>query len=93
MTVIGQKFDAIWPRQEARKMAELGGKTLAADLKTRLPDLRKKAEALRLRAAAAVTGFTTEANNVEQAVKSIEDETAEMAQIANEILGNVEPRS
>ena len=90
MIDIGQRFKEIWP--ESKTMAELGGKALAADLRTRLPDLRKKADELRLRAAAAVTGFTTEANNVEQAVKSIEDETAEMRKIANEILGNVEPQ-
>jgi predicted nucleic acid-binding Zn-ribbon protein len=70
---------------------EVGGKRLAEDLKVRLPDLRKVADDLRLRAAAAVTQFTAEAKNVEAAIKSIEDEAAAMASVANEILGNVPP--
>jgi hypothetical protein len=72
-------------------MPEVGGKKLADDLKIKLPDLRKLAGDLRLRAAAAVTAFATEAKNVERAIGSIESETAEMQKIANEILGNNPP--
>ena len=72
-------------------MADIGGKKVADDLKVKLPDLRKLAGDLRLRAAAAVTGFTTEAKNVEKAIGAIESETAEMQKIANEILGNNPP--
>jgi hypothetical protein len=72
-------------------MPEVGGKKLADDLKVKLPDLRKLAGDLRLRAAAAVTAFTVEAKNVEKAIGSIEAETSEMQKIANEILGNNPP--
>lgn len=72
-------------------MSEVGGKGLATDLRMALPDLRKVASALRERAKTAVTEFTAEAHNIEQAIKSIEDETAEMRQIANEMLGNNPP--
>lgn len=72
-------------------MPEVGGKKLATDLRVQLPDLRKVADALRLRAAAAATAFMAEAKNVERAVKSIEDEAAEMAKVANDILGNAPP--
>ncbi len=72
-------------------MPEVGGKQLATDLRMALPDLRKVAGALRERAKVAVTQFSEEARNVEHAIKSIEDETAEMRQIANEMLGNNPP--
>jgi hypothetical protein len=84
-------------RSEAKRilkvttMPDVGGKKLAEDLRIKLPDLRKIADGLRLRAAAAVTSFATEAKNVETAIRSIEDEAAEMAKVANEILGNVAP--
>ena len=74
-------------------MPEVGGKKLADDLRIQLPDLRKMADALRLRAAAAATGFMAEAKNVEKGIRSIEDETAEMAKVANEMLGNNPPDS
>ena len=72
-------------------MPEVGGKKLADDLRVKLPDMRKVADGLRLRAAAAATGFMTEARNVEKAIKGLEDETAEMAKVANEMLGNNPP--
>lgn len=72
-------------------MPEVGGKKLAGDLRVTLPDLRKLADELRLRGAAAATAFKTEANNVAKAIKSIEDEAADMAKVANEILGNNPP--
>ena len=72
-------------------MAEVGGRKLADDLRVALPDLRKIASDLRLRAGAAATAFAAEARNVEKAIKSIEDEAAEMAKVANEILGNNPP--
>ena len=75
------------------KMPDIGGKKLAEDLRIRLPDLRKMADELRMCAAGAVTAFTTEANNVRRAITSIEDEAAEMAKVANEMLGNAPPEN
>ena len=69
-------------------MPEIGGKGLAADIRAKVPAMRQRMEGLRTRAAAAVMTFHQEALNVERAVKQVEDEAAEMAQIANEILGN-----
>ena len=74
-------------------MPDVGGKKLADDLRIKLPDLRKIADDLRLRGAAAASAFVAEARNVEKAIKSIEDEAAEMAKVANEILGNNPPEN
>lgn len=48
-------------------------------------------EERKLRAAAAVTKFTTEEKNVDRALAQVEAEADEMAQVASEILGNVPP--
>lgn len=72
-------------------MAEVGGKKLATDLRVALPDLRKMADELRIRAAAAATAFIAEAQNVQKAIKSLEDEADEMRKVANEMLGNNPP--
>ena len=76
------------PRKQGMSV---GGRKLADDLRIALPDLRNAAQALRLRAAAATTAFVTESKNVEKAIRIIEDEAAEMAAVANELLGNNPP--
>lgn len=72
-------------------MAEVGGKGLAANLRMKLPELRKRADEARLRVAGAVDGFLAEVDNVEKAAKSLEDEAADMRNATSEILGNNPP--
>lgn len=72
-------------------MPETGGKKVAADLRTALPDLRKLTDALQLQVGAAITRYTAEAANLRKAVAKIEDDADHMAQAANEILGNNPP--
>lgn len=72
-------------------MPETGGKGLAEDLRIKMPELRKVVDGLKLRAATAVTAFIEEGKNLDRAIKTIEDDAAEMAKVSNEILGNVPP--
>lgn len=72
-------------------MPEAGGKGLAEDLRIKMPELRKMVDGLKLRAAMATTAFIEEGKNLDRAIKTIEDDAAEMAKVANEILGNVPP--
>jgi hypothetical protein len=67
---------------------EIGGKSLANDVRIGLAGLKKKLEALRLDAAAAVNELATEINNGEEGVKRIRSETAEVKVAFAEILGN-----
>ena len=69
-------------------MPEIGGKSLANDVRIGLAGLKKKLEALRLDAAAAVNELATEITNGEEGVKHIRSETAEVRAAFAEILGN-----
>jgi hypothetical protein len=69
-------------------MPEIGGKSLANNVRIGLDGLKKKLEALRLDAAAAVNELATEINNGEEGVKRIRSETAEVKVAFAEILGN-----
>ena len=75
-----------------KTMPELGGKSLAADVRVGLAGLKKKLEALRLDAAGAVNELATEITNGEEGVKRIRAETAEVKAAFAEILGNEQGR-
>jgi hypothetical protein len=73
------------------KMAEVGGKSFASEMLARVKAARAKMDELKLRGAAAVTGFQQETADAERGIKQIEDEIIELRQFNNDMLGNRPP--
>jgi|GEM_PF-3367039 hypothetical protein len=69
-------------------MPEIGGKSLAAQVRVGLAGLKKEIDDLKLDAAAALTELSTEVRNGKEGVKRIRAETAEVKAAFGEILGN-----
>ena len=72
----------------AKPMPELGGKSLALDLRSALAGVKQKLAELKSDAAGAVTELVAEIANGNEAVKRIRDETAQVKAAFTEILGN-----
>jgi hypothetical protein len=81
------QFGGAKPREVA-KMPEIGGKSLAAQVRLGLVDLKKQIDDLKLDSAAALTELATEIANGKEGVKRIRAETAEVKSAFAEILGN-----
>jgi hypothetical protein len=71
-----------------RKMPEIGGKSLALQVRVGLTGLKQQIAELKLEAAAALTELSTEITNGKEGVKRIRAETAEVKAAFGEILGN-----
>jgi hypothetical protein len=69
-------------------MPELGGKTLADQVRVGLAGLRQQLNELKLDAAGALTELTAEIQNGKEGVKRIRAETAAVKAAFAEILGN-----
>jgi hypothetical protein len=69
-------------------MPEIGGKSLADQVRVGLGGLKKEIDALKLDAAAALTELSTEVRNGNEGVKRIRSETAAVRAAFAEILGN-----
>lgn len=72
----------------AKPMPELGGKSLALDLRSALAGVKQQLAELKSDAAGAVTELVAEIANGNEAVKRIRDETAQVKAAFTEILGN-----
>lgn len=76
-------------KQIARNdMPEIGGKSLAADVKIGLAGLKQEIAELRMSAAGAITELKSEIVNGKEGVKRIQAETAAVKDAFAEILGN-----
>lgn len=69
-------------------MPEIGGKSLADQVRVGLAGLKKDIDALKLDAAAALTELSVEVRNGQEGVKRIRAETADVRNAFGEILGN-----
>lgn len=69
-------------------MPEIGGKSLAQDIRVGLAGIKKEIEALRLDASAALTELVTEVQNGKEGVKRIRAEAADVREAFSTILGN-----
>jgi hypothetical protein len=86
---INHQFDAAVEKlRGGPKMPEIGGKSLAAQVRVGLAGLKKQLDELKLDAAGALTELSTEIANGKEGVKRIRAETAEVKAAFSEILGN-----
>jgi hypothetical protein len=69
-------------------MPEIGGTSLADQVRVGLAGLKKEIDALKLDAAAALTELSVEIKNGQEGVKRIRTETADVRNAFGEILGN-----
>jgi hypothetical protein len=93
MTPAGEQLDrhltaAIEQFRGAKTVPEIGGNSLADQVRVGLGGLKKEIEALKLDAAAALTELSTEVRNGNEGVKRIRAETAAVKAAFSEILGN-----
>jgi hypothetical protein len=71
-----------------KPMPEVGGKSLASELRTGIAGLKRGVDELKLELAGAVSEFSVEMQNGKEAAKRIRAEAADMRQAVSEILGN-----
>jgi hypothetical protein len=71
-----------------KTMPEIGGKSLAEEVKVGIGGLRQQLAELKLDAAGALTELSTEVRNGKEGVKRIREETAAVKAAFAEILGN-----
>jgi hypothetical protein len=92
VTPAGEKLDRHLTRAIEefgdKHMPEIGGNSLAEQVKVGLGGLKKQLDELKLDAAAALTEFSTEIANGNEGVKRIRAETAAVKAAFAEILGN-----
>jgi hypothetical protein len=93
VTPAGEKLDrhlaaAIEEFRGPKIMSQIGGKSLADDVRVGLAGLKKQLDGLKLDAAAALTELSTEIKNGNEGVKRIREETAAVKAAFAEILGN-----
>lgn len=69
-------------------MPEIGGKSLAGDLRSALAGLRKVVDETKLEVAGAVSDVTVEVKNMKEVAKRLRAEANEMRQASAEMLGN-----
>jgi hypothetical protein len=84
----GRAITAFVNKIHGVKMPELGGKSLADQVRVGLGGLRKQLDELKIDTAGALTELSTEIANGKEGVKRIREETAAVKSAFGEILGN-----
>ena len=72
-------------------MPELGGKTLAGNVKAMLGDLRKKIDDAKINVASAVTELQSEIASADAVARQLRDEADAVREAFGEVLGNNPP--
>jgi len=92
VTPAGEKLDRHLTRAIEefgdKHMPEIGGKSLAEQVKVGLGGLRQQLAELKLDASAALTELSTEVKNGNEGVKRIREEAAAVKAAFAEVLGN-----